>query len=319
MGDKSGLVLIVGGGPAGLAAALAFNNNKYTNIVVLEGRDDMSFDPENSYPVGLNVRGQTAIKHLFGASNPHSDVSGLGLRVDRWRIFAGPGINVANFDSGLVVGTSRADVTHLLFDETQRRSGEIRVMFGCKATFVDLKARLLKGVCSSSGEEKEFRPACVVIADGYKSRIRDMIAKQDTSLSVQVWPWNASFRVLTSDANPQTELDPYVHYIRNQIYISQFLNGKWTAGINIQPDSPEFLSSNEPTESNIAQLEDYLKQKAPEAHKLFTKEEFGRYFSRNIFTGSVTKASRLQSDKWAVLIGDAAHSAFPATGEGINR
>lgn len=62
-------------------------------------------------------------------------MSGLGLRVDRWRIFAGPGINLANFDSGLVLGTSRADVIHLLYDETQRRSGQIKVMFGCKAAF----------------------------------------------------------------------------------------------------------------------------------------------------------------------------------------
>jgi len=319
MAEKGELILIVGGGPAGLAAALAFNNNNFTNIVVLEGREDMSFDPENSYPVGVNVRGQNAIKHLFGPSNSHSDVSGLGLRVDQWKILVGPGINVANFDSGLVVGTSRADVTHLLYDETQRRSGSIKVIFGCKATSVDLKARLLKCVTSGSGEEQEFKPACLIVADGYKSRIRDMIAKEDESLSVQMWPWNNSFRVLTSEANPQTELDPYIHYIRNQIYISRFLNGKWTAVINIKPDSPKFLSSNEPSESNIAQLEEYLKQKAPEAHKLFSKEEFGRYFGRNIFTGSVTKASKLVSEKWAVFIGDAAHSAYPATGEGINR
>lgn len=54
-----------------------------------------------------------------------------------------------------------------------------------------------------------------------------MIAKEDSS-------FNASFRVLTSDANPQTELDPFIHYIGNQIYISRFLNGKWTAVINIK-------------------------------------------------------------------------------------
>ena len=32
----------------------------------------------------------------------------------------------------------------------------------------------------------------------------------------------------------------------------------------------------------------------------------------------MTKVSKLVVDKWAVLIGDAAHSPFPATGEGIN-
>ncbi len=158
---KDDLILIVGGGPAGLAAALAFNNNNFTNIIVLEGRADMNFDPENSYPVGVNVRGQNAIKNLFNDS-VHSDVSTMGLRVDQWKILVGPGINVANFDSGLVVGTSRAGVTHLLYDETQRRNGSIKVLFGHKAKDVDLEKRLLK-CTTSTGEEKEFRPVCLII------------------------------------------------------------------------------------------------------------------------------------------------------------
>ncbi len=58
-------VLILGGGPAGLGAALAFHNANYTNIVVLEGRPDMNFDLENSYAIGINLRGQNAIKTLM--------------------------------------------------------------------------------------------------------------------------------------------------------------------------------------------------------------------------------------------------------------
>ena len=159
-----------------------------------------------------------------------------------------------------------------------------------------------------------------MIADGYKSRIRDMIAQTDSSLQIQSWPWKNSFRVLISEANPETELNSGIHYIRNQIYISRFSNGKWTAVVNIKPDNgTDFLSSNEASDGNVNELEKYLKKMAPEAHKLFTRDEFARFFTRSIFTGSVTKVSRLVSDNWAVLIGDAAHSAFPATGEGINR
>ena len=316
MGDKNELILIVGGGPAGLAAALAFDNNNYKNIVVLEGRADMNFDVENSYPVGVNFRGQTAIKNLFGSSTENSDVSNLGLRVDQWKILVGPGINVANFESGLVVGTSRAGVTNLLYDETQRR-GTIKVLFGHRAMEADLKSKTVK-CTANNGEEKIFNPVCLIIADGYKSKVRDSLEKIDQSLRIQRWPWNTSFRVLTSEINPKTDLDPYIHYIQNQIYISRFLNGKWTAAISIKENSPAFLLSNEATEENINELEKYVKKVAPITANLFTRDEYRRYFSRSIFTGSVTKVSKLVINKWAVLVGDSAHSAFPATGEGIN-
>ena len=125
--EKDGLILIVGGGPAGLGAALAFDNNKYKNIIVLEGRADMNFDVDDSYLVGLNVRGQNSIKKLFATSEKQPDLSNLGLRVDKWKILVGPGINVANFESGLVQSTSRAEITHILYNETKLRQHEENV------------------------------------------------------------------------------------------------------------------------------------------------------------------------------------------------
>ena len=134
------LILIVGGGPAGLGAALAFDNNNYKNIVVLEGRPDLKFDEENSYPVGVNVRGNNALTKLFAPKE--INIQSMGLRVDQWKIFVGPGINVATFDSGLVTGTSRAGVNTILYEEAQRRG--IQVLFGHKARAVDLNARTVQ-------------------------------------------------------------------------------------------------------------------------------------------------------------------------------
>ena len=315
MSEKNDLILIVGGGPAGLASALAFDNNNFKNIIVLEGRNDMNFDVENSYPVGVNVRGQTAIKTLFAKSSQTQEVPNIGLRVDLWKILVGPGINVSNFESGLVMGTSRADVTNLLYEETQRRSA-IKVLFGHKANDVDLQSRVVK--CTThKGEEKEFQPVCLILSDGYKSKIRDIFEKNGL-VQVQRWPWQSSFRVLTSEFNPKTELNPYIHYIQNSTYISRFSNGKWTAVVNIKDGSPEFLRSTDPSDSNVNELEKYVKKTSPIVSDLFTRDEYRRFFSRNIFTGAVTKVSKLVIDKWAVLTGDSAHSAYPATGEGIN-
>jgi len=39
---KTAKIAIVGAGPAGLAAALAFHNNGYSNVTVYEKRNDIS-------------------------------------------------------------------------------------------------------------------------------------------------------------------------------------------------------------------------------------------------------------------------------------
>jgi kynurenine 3-monooxygenase len=316
MTDKNDSVLIVGGGPAGFGAALAFHNNDYKNITVLEGRADIVFDEENSYPVGINVRGRDAIKNLFDKSDHKPDTLSIGLRVDQWKILVGPGINVANFDSGLVISSSRAAVTNLLYDEVKKHD-HIKVLFNHKAKSVDLKNRTL--TCElENGEEKTFQPSCLIIADGYRSKVRDSLAQQEKSLKVDKWSWNDKFRMLITNSNKQTDLSPFVHYIFNRIYVSKFLSGRWTAGISIQENSPEFLLSNDPSDENVKSLRAYIKKLAPSAEKLFSDEELRDYFSRAVFGGAVIKVSKLNIHNWALLLGDAAHSTIPATGEGIN-
>ena len=317
MADRDGLILIVGGGPAGFGAALAFHNTGYRNITVLEGRPNIIFDEENSYPVGINVRGKDAIKNLFVKSDQAKpDILSIGLRVDQWKILVGPGINVANFDSGLVISTSRAAVTNLLYDEVKKHQ-HIKTLFNHRAKSVDLKTRTL--TCElENGEEKKFQPSCLIIADGYRSKARDHLAEQDKSLKVDKWPWKDQFRMLITNSNKQTDLSPFIHYIYNRIYISKFLSGRWSASISIQENSPDFLLSNDPSDSNVESLRSYLKKNSPPAEKLFSDDELRDYFSRAVFSGSVTKVSKLNIDNWALLLGDAAHSAIPATGEGIN-
>jgi kynurenine 3-monooxygenase len=185
--NENDLILISGGGPAGFGAALAFSNNQYKNIIVLESRPDMNFDEENSYPVGINVRGRNAVKNLYANSSAQLNWDSLGLKVDQWKIIVGPGINVANFDSGLVYGTSRAGVTQLVYDETQRRNS-IQVLFGHKTKSIDLKSKSV--TCeTNTGQTKVYKPACLVVADGYRSRIRDSLAESHKALKVQQWPW----------------------------------------------------------------------------------------------------------------------------------
>lgn len=193
--EKNNLILISGGGPAGFGAALAFSNNNYKNIIVLESRSDMNFDEDNSYPVGINVRGRNAIRNLNPSKQEQEqelDWNTFGLKVDQWKIIVGPGLNVANFDSGLVYGTSRASVTEMLYKKiVQHRSDSIKILFGHKTKSVDLKSKTVTCETTSQAgvETKTFKPSCFVVADGYRSKARDFLAESDQTLKVQTWNW----------------------------------------------------------------------------------------------------------------------------------
>ncbi len=191
--EKNDLILISGGGPAGFGAALAFSNNNYKNIIVLESRSDMNFDEDNSYPVGINVRGRNAIKNLSPSKQDQElDWNTFGLKVDQWKIIVGPGLNVANFDSGLVYGTSRASVTEMLYKKiVQHRSDSVKILFGHKTKSVDLKSKTVTCETTSQAgvETKTFKPSCFVVADGYRSKARDFLAESDQTLKVQTWNW----------------------------------------------------------------------------------------------------------------------------------
>jgi len=46
--------------------------------------------------------------------------------------------------------------------------------------------------------------------------------------------------------------------------------------------------------------------------------EFERYFRRRTFRGAIVRTNRLHYQEWILLLGDAAHSVLPPTGEGLN-
>ncbi len=60
-------------------------------------------------------------------------------------------------------------------------------------------------------------------------------------------------------------------------------------------------------------LKKHMKKMAPLVADLFPEEEYTKFFTRPVFSGAVTKVSKLLVDDWALVIGDAAHSTFPGT------
>jgi hypothetical protein len=56
-------IAVIGGGPVGFAAAIALAKQGY-EVAVYEGRDEIPMNNDNSYPIGVNQRGQDALRRL---------------------------------------------------------------------------------------------------------------------------------------------------------------------------------------------------------------------------------------------------------------
>jgi len=146
------------------------------------------------------------------------------------------------------------------------------------------------------------------------------LAEQSPSLQVRQWSWPLTFRVLVSDRPEEKghELNPSVHYIFNSIYAAELRDGRWAVVISCKSEQEAFLLSETPSQENMDKLKAHLKKKAPMVSNMFSDKELRDYFGRTSFAGAATWVSELVVDDWAVLIGDAAHSTYPATGEGVN-
>lgn len=317
-----------------MAAALAFHNCGFKDIHVYESRPESAVryqSPEESYPIGVNMRGLTSLRELISGNKESGDtldVSKLGSLVSSWQIFVTKREwQVAKFDSGAVYGTTRSTVVQILIEEIKKREPDITVHYEHSCEDVDAASKtvtLQQKEVRDEGEMGAVKVQCdyLVVADGHRSRSRDSLAKQ-SKLVVQQWPWNMTFRVLLSDNSDNEnskKLEADVHYIVNRIYLATIPDGRWVAVTSCKSGSvkDQFLLSKDPSDENVRRLKEHVKNNAPMAQHLFSDDEYKAFFNRVTFTGAVTKVSEVFVNNWALIIGDAAHSAIPASGEGVN-
>ncbi len=85
-------------------------------------------------------------------------------------------------------------------------------------------------------------------------------------------------------------------------------------------DDPEkvFLGSDDASPENMECLREYIKKTAPLAEPILNTDDMRGYFGRRSFVGGIVTVNKLNGGDYFCLIGDAAHSLIPATGEGIN-
>jgi kynurenine 3-monooxygenase len=149
----------------------------------------------------------------------------------------------------------------------------------------------------------------------------------------KVTPWAVRFRVLfsTQPGNCCAELDPAVHYVFSGIYTAIINPGdksgqndhRWCIVLSVMENEEDtadrdLLLSQDASNENVVKLRSYIERKAPALLPLFSEADAKAFFRRRTFHGALVAVNRLCAGEWLCLLGDAAHSAIPPTGEGIN-
>jgi len=315
--------IVVGAGPAGIGAAICLAKRGF-EVDVYERMENLDQSDEDSYPIGLNPRGMNALDAIDGTGALRESVT-KETPIDAWNIYSGTK-RITTFPSGTTVGSTRGGVTYCLFKEaTSKYSDKIHFFFQHRLVTVDFHyKKLLFNVKDKETITVDGSQCRIIAADGVWSKLRTCYENDNPEGFVaSKVPWNCGFRLLFSRENANTVLKAREHHIFSSgIYVAvvNSMLQKWVVAIQISSQNPikNILQSDEASTKNIEALKEYVKESAPLAFDMIPDEEYGQFFARRIFSGSVICTSKLNIGEWVVLLGDSAHSVYPAIGEGIN-
>lgn len=320
-----GDIIVVGAGPVGLAAALLLAKDGH-KVVVYEGRPEIPTNIEDSYPIGINPRALHCLRDI----DPELEQQAIeeGRIIDSWQIFGGEKM-VAEAKSGTVYGTTRGGLNMLLYNYAVSKLENVSILFNHKLKGVKFETKELIFDVYQNGSKQEVvvagGQARVIAADGVHSAVRRAMEGPGFVKS-EVTPWHSEFRVLFAKRGATSEkLDPGVHYIFSGCYTAIVKVGgveSWTAVASCKDTASDeerrLLLSDEASVENVAALRVYMEKTAGRIAPIIDDDELKRFFTRRSYRGAVVKVNTVQHREWILLLGDAAHSVLPPTGEGVN-
>ncbi|AFZ42627.1 FAD dependent oxidoreductase [Halothece sp. PCC 7418] len=353
--SSSNSVVIIGGGPAGLGAALMLAKRGWTNIKVIEKRPSADYyEPDKSFNYQIDGRGQklTDLLNITGQladlSVPNTEfyitiIKSDGTRQMRKLPIADPNRKTAYW-------LARPSFMRLLYDEIQEHWQEaIQVLFQTKC--VELKPfsnRLEVQTQSQDIEAKTFHPKLIIGCDGLNSIVRQtlhQIEGDSHSFAMEKYPSPSSglkYKVLTFP--PQFPLSEQAGDVAKPTmayaFRSQFKERKKAISLGLLP----FKDPNQPRTANIItyndhyiwqletpeEVEAFLKKSFPqlpldkiisdEEIARFTASEGGKFPIPQYCSGLYKIVGEPEKEKGTaiLLLGDAVHCFPPDIGQGVN-
>ncbi len=229
-------VVIVGGGPAGLATALMLAKRGWTNITVFEKRPSADYyEPDKSYSFSIDGRGQKIIdflgliEELPKIGVPRSQLSITRIEPDGTKKTSKSGISDPNRKISYVL--SRKAFLKFLYQEIEQKwSASIKVLFNAKCIEIeksladDVEGKKIEIVASlEKGGVMKFQPTFLVGCDGINSVVRQTLNKWDSSdkFEMKYFPSPSTglrYKVLTLPPNFPLERNGNDLAVHDQFY-----------------------------------------------------------------------------------------------------
>lgn len=348
-------VVIIGGGPAGLGAALMLAKRGWTDITVLEKRLSADYyEPDKSFSYQIDGRGQKLTDlleltpKLADLSVPTTEFYLTLLKKDGKRKTTK--LPIADSNRKTAYWLPRASFVQLLYQEiNQHWQASIQVLFQIKCVEIKRNRERLEIIAQSKDKEQlTFIPTLVVGCDGLNSIVRQTLNQmedQSHSFEMQQFPSPSSglkYKVLTlppqfplSDREGDVAQCTMAYAIR-----STFKERKKAISLGLlplkNPDQPRTANIITYPDHQIWQLKTeeevthFLKQAFPQLplEQIISPEEIARFISSEGGRFPLPQyCSRLyqilgqpQNNQGTavILIGDAVHCFPPDIGQGVN-
>ncbi|AUT04304.1 FAD-binding monooxygenase [Nostoc sp. CENA543] len=348
-------VVIIGGGPAGLGAALMLAKRGWKEITVIEKRPSADYyEPDKSFSYQIDGRGQKftdlleLTTKLADLSVPNTDFYLTIIQKDGTRKTSK--LPIADSQRKTAYWLPRASFVQLLYQEIQQRwSDNIQVLFNTECVEIKQNLERLEVVTqSSTGEKQTFMPTLIVGCDGLNSIVRQTLNEmtgQSDLFGMQKFSSPSAglkYKVLTlppqfplSESEGDVSQSTMAYAIR-----SAFKERKKAISLGLLP----LKNQEQPRTANIItygdhdiwqlktkeEVEDFFKRAfpqlpiekimLPEEIARFTSSEGGKFPMPQYCSGlyKIWGKPEINQGTAVILLGDAVHCFPPDIGQGVN-
>jgi 2-polyprenyl-6-methoxyphenol hydroxylase-like FAD-dependent oxidoreductase len=348
-------VLIIGGGPAGLGAALMLAKRGWKNITVLEKRPSADYyEPDKSFSYQIDGRGQK-LTDFLGITDQLANLSVANTDfyltiIEKDGTRKTRKLPIADSNRKTAYWLPRANFVDLLYQEiNQNWQNQIQVLFNTECLEIKEHPKHLEVIAKSQTPEKiSFQPRLIVGCDGLNSIVREKLHQlegESNLFAMEKFPSPSAglkYKVLSLPPQfPLSEQEEDLSESKMAYAIrSNFQDRKKAFSLGLLP----FKNPQQPRTANIitkpehhiwklstpAEVRDFLKTGFPqiptekiisnEEIERFTNSQGGKFPTPQYCSGLYQIFGNPDENQGTavILVGDAVHCFPPDIGQGVN-